>query len=630
MTHRIFVRSAIVFGLFAALPLMPALAQSPERFIEAGTSGKALPTPSTPPRTLRLAILPDRTTGRDWGLKYLHLAVEDLNRLAPDAVLSIGDMIQGYTRSTAQWKIERDQFYEIIQPLSMPFYPLPGNHEVVSGTRDSTDQTFEDLYKKSFGPLYYAVQFDLATVICLYSDDRRFSREPEGIASAQRDWLKEALARAKARQHPIFILLHRPLWRSRNSGWNEEIHPLLVEAGVDAVIAGHFHSMQRDPDRDGVQYHLVAVCGGMIDQHPLTGQFQQLTFLNVRESGEFAIHHQPVGTTLPDDFILSVDQDRVFRLKTMRRELSIAGVLPDPQRAAVEETFTIELTNPVDVPIRADLRLVDRPPGPTVWNDAMWLSRTQQDIFNPFVTESDTPIELIETFEPVTIEPGETIRTSITVRCEQQRDPVPPAEVWLQLSFVDSYDRTVPVIVRRRIPIAREIELAGTEWSLAFPVCAWVPSVYDTEEANPEVRLAQQNDRLLIEVTVPDRHRSAYDDQRPLAERMRDPMSDAVTLQFIEGALTSSAFAEPFRSDAVWTVEADRGARRSDRVRLERVETLPNGRWRALFAVVNPEAEIRLNVGVADNDETYHTQWRWLAPEEAPLRVRLRMPVGAR
>jgi hypothetical protein len=33
-----------------------------------------------------------------------------------------------------------------------------------------------------------------------------------------------------------------------------------------------------------------------------------------------------------------------------------------------------------------------------------------------------------------------------------------------------------------------------------------------------------------------------------------------------------------------------------------------------------PKPGDRFNVGVADNDWTYHTQWRWLAPEAFPAR----------
>ena len=33
---------------------------------------------------------------------------------------------------------------------------------------------------------------------------------------------------------------------------------------------------------------------------------------------------------------------------------------------------------------------------------------------------------------------------------------------------------------------------------------------------------------------------------------------------------------------------------------------------------------LSLNIGVADNDETYHTQWRWLAPRQSPARLVVR------
>jgi hypothetical protein len=29
-----------------------------------------------------------------------------------------------------------------------------------------------------------------------------------------------------------------------------------------------------------------------------------------------------------------------------------------------------------------------------------------------------------------------------------------------------------------------------------------------------------------------------------------------------------------------------------------------------------------INVGVADNDDTFHTQWRWLSPDELPATLR--------
>lgn len=619
MKYIVFSSTALVCTL--ALGIGP-VQQSPPAGINPGTTGKALPEPTPPQRQLRLAILPDRTTGRNWGLKYLRMAVEDLNRVTPDAVLSIGDMIQGYTRSTEQWNRERDEFQSIVQQLRMPFYPLPGNHEVVSGTRDPRDQTFVEMYRESFGPLYYSVDFDLGTVICLFSDDLRFSNRPEGIGPDQLDWLRTALKNAQERELPIFILLHRPLWRSRQSGWNDLIHPLLVDAGVDAVIAGHFHSMQRDPDRDGVQYHLVAVCGGMIDQHPLTGQFQHLTLLHINDGGEFAIYHQPVGVTLPDNFIIAADQERAFRLKTMGSELVIHGALPDPLHEATQTTLDVEISNPVDVPVRVDVRLVDGVPGPTTWGDAMWLSRTNHDMFNPFVTEADTAVQLDESIEPTMISPGESLRTTLTISCEAQQQPIAPGELWFRFTFTDSHERSVPVIVRRRISIARTLTPAIDTPSPAYPICAWVPSVYDTEEPNPTARFWEEAEHLVVEVTVPDQTISHTEDDRPLARRLRDPMSDSIALRLSMNDQTTSYLVQPFGDTGIEPLTPP--GQSVPNVMVKPVQRDQDGTWKVTLSIPWSDETMAINVGVADNDETYHTQWRWLTPEGLPLRIQRR------
>lgn len=619
----------------AALPgstALPASATEPAAQppgISPGTTGRALAEPLPPPRRLRLAILPDRTTGRDWGLKYLDLAVDDLNRMQPDAVLSVGDMIQGYTRSVDQWLAERDEFHRAVDRLSMPFYPLPGNHEVVSGSRRNDDTTFENLYKDHFGPLYYAANFDLATVIMLYSDDARLQGGGEGIGDEQRAWLERELLLAKERGKPIFVLLHRPLWRSRRSGWNETIHPLLADAGVRAVIAGHFHSMQRDPDRDGVEHHILAVCGGMIDQHPLTGQFQHLTFLTIDEDGAFAIHHQPVGMTIPDDFILTVDQDRSFRLKSMTRDLQVRGALRDPVRGAVDQTLQVEIVNPVDVPVRVSVVMVEQPPGPVIPEGALWLSRTEQDIFNHHVTETDSPLSLDESPGLVQLAPGERTTFDLRFTCPPQTAPIAPAELIFRIVFTDSRGREVPIFVRRRVPIELDVPRLA-ESPQRRPICAWFPSVYDTLEPNPTVGITfPERGRMMIDLHVQDAIRSAYaDESRSVVERFNDPMSDAVLIQTTTEAGVVGFYIEPFGSERVWRIEG-RTARVETEAEAILIEPEPGTEagWRLRVIVPVPMEGFGLNIGVADNDETYHTQWRYLAPRDVPARVPAHTPV---
>ena len=83
-----------------------------------------------------VAILPDRTTGEDWGLPHLARAIDDLNLLRPDAVFCVGDLVQGYTRDLETWNGEVDDYLAQVNRLDADFWPTAGNHDVISGDRD--------------------------------------------------------------------------------------------------------------------------------------------------------------------------------------------------------------------------------------------------------------------------------------------------------------------------------------------------------------------------------------------------------------------------------------------------------------------------------------------------------------
>ncbi|NBP51525.1 MAG: metallophosphoesterase, partial [Actinobacteria bacterium] len=156
------------------------------------------------PRVQRIAILPDRTTGRDWGLPYLEAAVEDLNIVRPDAVFTVGDMVQGYTRDRERWEREVRGYLARVGRLVPAFYPTPGNHDVISGSRESGDRTFAECYRERFGPLWYSVELDLATAIVLFSDEGLGDGKIV-LGDGQLAWLAGALDAAKARGKPIFL-----------------------------------------------------------------------------------------------------------------------------------------------------------------------------------------------------------------------------------------------------------------------------------------------------------------------------------------------------------------------------------------------------------------------------------------
>ena len=53
-----------------------------------------------------------------------------MNLVRPEFVLSVGDMVEGFTTDRAQLHREWDEFDAMLEPLAAPFFYLPGNHDV--------------------------------------------------------------------------------------------------------------------------------------------------------------------------------------------------------------------------------------------------------------------------------------------------------------------------------------------------------------------------------------------------------------------------------------------------------------------------------------------------------------------
>ena len=308
----------------------------------------------------------DRTGGNPSGLKVLEQAVSDTNLLDPDLVMTVGDLIQGYNM-TDEWMPQMRRYQAIMGELSMPWYPVAGNHDVYwRGKVPPPPGHHESNYEEHFGPLWYSFAHKNAGFIVLYSDEGISETNEKGFSEGrlqrmsdkQLAFLKDALAKHAEQDH-VFVFLHHPRWTGggyKGGNW-DDVHALMKQAGnVTAVFAGHIHHIRFDGPRDGIEYYTLATTGGHLSADmPGAGYLHHFNMVTVRPSG-ISVAAIPVGTVMDPkqftpEFLAEVDAARSVRPEPIDGSIALAV---DGSAAG---TVTFALKNPcqqtLDVTLRA-------------------------------------------------------------------------------------------------------------------------------------------------------------------------------------------------------------------------------------------------------------------------------------
>lgn len=133
----------------------------------------------------------------------LRLIVENINHLnpKPDIVIHTGDAIddgghEGY-----------EHLKELLEPLTMPYYIIPGNHDDRKAMREAFQHTS---YMPSQGLINYVVDdYDIRMVAL----DSVIPEAPEGLlVETHVSWLQQVLNQDKMK--PTLVFMHHPLIKS--------------------------------------------------------------------------------------------------------------------------------------------------------------------------------------------------------------------------------------------------------------------------------------------------------------------------------------------------------------------------------------------------------------------------------
>ncbi len=235
----------------------------------------------------QFAIISDRTGGHRPGI--FSRAVELLNLVQPEFVLSVGDLVEGYTtpgRAREQWK----EFQGYVGKLQMPFFYAPGNHDVLT-------PAMAGVWQEKFGRRYYHFVYKNVLFLVLNAYDGPEVEAKNGgkhfkdqFSKEQLDYIKKAVEENSSVRWTV-VALHPPIWTQTNvaeTGWLE-VEKMLAGRNY-TVFCGHIHNFRKYV-RQGMNYYQLATTGGGSTLRGIDyGEFDHITWVTMKPDGPVLAH----------------------------------------------------------------------------------------------------------------------------------------------------------------------------------------------------------------------------------------------------------------------------------------------------------------------------------------------------
>ena len=211
------------------------------------------------PNEFMFAVVPDRTGGERKGV--FGKAMDALNLLRPEFVMSVGDLIDGRGVSEGELREQWKETETLIGRLEMPFFHVVGNHDIWTGWTGMTParQSSIDVWKDLFGKAtYYDFLYKGCHFVCFDAMEKHDYFPPrESLSEAQIAWaLQQMEKNVEARWH--FLFMHKPIdWTSDR--WLE------FESRINkynyTVFCGDWHN-HCTAIRHGKKYYMIGTAGG--------------------------------------------------------------------------------------------------------------------------------------------------------------------------------------------------------------------------------------------------------------------------------------------------------------------------------------------------------------------------------
>lgn len=277
----------------------------------------------TKPST-RFVILADRTGGEEKGI--FPQIIEEINTLSPDFVISVGDLIDGYTTDENYLKKLWSEFEDIKGKLKVPFYPVPGNHDI-------SNEWMAEKWEEHWGYSYRILEVENNLFLLLNTEEEGGGK----ISQKQVDYFQTALKKYNGNGW-IYVFMHRPLWKSPDNNGYEKISALLENREKVIVFSGHEHHYLKRTIKGQKHYVLATSGGGNNLRNNFLGEFHHFFFVTMSDK-------EPIVSNILYNGIISEDIvcDTNEKLVNSLRDDSWIKILPTLLTDNYQDTIPIKI-----------------------------------------------------------------------------------------------------------------------------------------------------------------------------------------------------------------------------------------------------------------------------------------------
>jgi hypothetical protein len=298
------------------------------------------------PDVFRFAVVTDNAGGPRWGI--FGEAMDKINLMQPEFVMSIGDYIEGYEDTREGLQAQWERFQADVDTLEMPFFFVPGNH-------DNGRAMWAEIYNERYGVPYYHFVYKNVLFLCLSTNDG--PTHGTGISQAQVDYVAATLE-----EHPdvrwTLVFQHKPLWEDDSQAEWKQIQAMLAGRNC-TVFAGHKHRYLSH-EEDGISFITMATTGGGSPLRGIAyGEFDQIAWVTMTENGP-RIANILLDGILPQDFRTPSLVEELSLFESGRAMIATPILLEDTTFTSGVSNFTI--ANPSDKPLRVKV-LIETAPG---------------------------------------------------------------------------------------------------------------------------------------------------------------------------------------------------------------------------------------------------------------------------